>query len=110
MTTPDRRDAPRLYHVALPEDLDAAARSGSYAASTRGLTYAEVGFVHLSYAHQYRGVIERFYADRDDVVVLVLDPERLDAKVVEEAVEPGGEAFPHLYGPLPLEAVIERIG
>jgi glutathione S-transferase len=96
----------RLFHVALPEDLEAAERSGEYLVSTRGMSVAEVGFVHLSFEHQYLGVLERFYADRPDAVVLVVDPDRLDAEVREEPGEEGGELFPHLYGPLPLRAVV----
>jgi glutathione S-transferase len=100
---------PQLFHIALPEDLEAAERSGEYLVSTRGMTVAEVGFVHLSYDHQYLGVLERFYADRPDAVVLVLDPDRLGAEVREEPGEPGGELFPHLYGPLPMGAVMAKV-
>ena len=99
----------RLLHVALPEDLEAAERSGEYLASTRGMSVTEVGFVHLSYEHQYLGVLERYYADRPDAVVLVLDPDRLGAEVRAEPGEAGGELFPHLYGPLPLDAVVAKM-
>jgi glutathione S-transferase len=100
---------PLLYHVALAEDVEHAERTGAYPHSTRGLTYRQVGFVHLSYEHQFHGVIERFYADRTDVVVLVIDPERLDGEVRDEPAEPGGEVFPHLYAELSLAAVVATI-
>lgn len=99
----------RLLHVALPEDLEAAEHSGDYTMSTRGMTVAEVGFVHLSFEHQYLDVLERYYADRPDAVVLVLDPDRLGAEVVTEAATDGGELFPHLYGPLPLDAIVAKM-
>jgi glutathione S-transferase len=98
-----------LFHVALPEDLAEAERTGTYRMSTRGLTVEEVGFVHLSYEHQWRGVIDRCYPDRTDAVVLVLDPAALDGEVVDEEGQAGGETFPHLYGTFTLDAVVARI-
>lgn len=95
-----------LFHVALPEDWAAAEQSGEYPMSTRGLALADVGFVHLAYEHQYPGVLERYYPDRPDAVLLVLDPRQLGAEVREEAAEPDGEVFPHLYGALPVDAVV----
>ncbi|OSC66735.1 hypothetical protein B5180_29800 [Streptomyces sp. BF-3] len=46
-------------------------------------------------------------ADGRDLVVLVVDPGRLADPVRYEAMKPGGEEFPHLYGPLPVGAVVE---
>ena len=42
-----------------------------------------------------------------DLVVLVVDPDRLTAPVRFEAMEPGGEEFPHVYGPIPVDAVVD---
>jgi uncharacterized protein (DUF952 family) len=50
-------------------------------------------------------VAEFVYGDADDLVVLVIDSDRLIAPVRYEAPEPGGERYPHIYGPLPTEAV-----
>lgn len=96
----------RLYHVALREDWAEAERRGAYSWSTRGARVDDVGFVHLAYAHQWPGVIERFYADRPDLVVLVVDPERIDGEVRDEPAPDTGELFPHLYGELPVDAVV----
>jgi glutathione S-transferase len=96
--------------VALPEDLADAERTGRYRMSTRGRTVDEIGFVHLAYEHQCRGVLARYYSDRPDAVVLVLDPERLASEVRDEPSDDGGGAFPHLYGELPLDAVLARVG
>ena len=38
--------------------------------------------------------------------MLVIDVERLSAPVRFEAAEPGGEEFPHVYGPIPVGAVL----
>jgi uncharacterized protein (DUF952 family) len=82
-----------------------AASAGEYRMSTRGVTLEQEGFIHCSERHQLRGVAERFYGDADDLVVLVIDSDRVSAPVRSEAPEPGAEEYPHIYGPLPVEAV-----
>ena len=76
--------------------------------STRDRTLAEEGFIHCSYTDQVEGTLQRFYGDLDDVVVLTLDPHRLDAEIVDEAAE-DGTLFPHVYGPLTIGAVVEVV-
>jgi uncharacterized protein (DUF952 family) len=98
--------AARLFHVAVPGDWAAAQSSGEYEWSTRGARFADVGFVHLAYEHQVSGVIERYYRDLDEVVLLELDPDRVGGEIRVEAAAPGGDEFPHSYGPLPPAAVI----
>jgi uncharacterized protein (DUF952 family) len=70
---------------------------------------AEVGFVHLSTPAQVHLPAQRLFAGRRDVVVLVVDPALLADPVRFEPGVPGDPAsmrFPHLYGPLPISAVL----
>ncbi|MFJ1593229.1 DUF952 domain-containing protein [Kitasatospora albolonga] len=103
-----------LLHLAEAPLWEAARGSGTYEMSTRGRTLQEEGFIHLSLPHQLPGVARMLYGDGGgdaaggrDLVVLVVDPARLTDPVRYEAMKPGGEEFPHLYGPLPVEAVVE---
>ena len=98
-----------ILHLALRRDWDAARTTGSYPWSTRGLTLDEVGYVHCSFEHQWRGVRDRFYADlRDDeLILLVVDEERLSSPVVVERLDGAPDEFPHVYGPLEIGAVID---
>ncbi|MDQ3469282.1 MAG: DUF952 domain-containing protein [Actinomycetota bacterium] len=94
-----------LFHLALGDEWRAAADSGeAYRRSTIGRSLDEEGFIHCSFADQVQATADRFYGDRDDVVLLTIDQAKLRADVRVEAV-PGGERFPHLYGPLPVDAV-----
>ena len=99
-----------LYHLALRQEWQAARADGVYRRSTRGLALESVGFIHLSSAHQVPATASRFYADlpAGAVLLLTIDPQRLAAAGLEVRFElaDGGEPFPHLYGPLPLEAVL----
>ena len=98
----------RLFHLALRRDWeDGQVRAGEYRVSTRGRTLAEEGFLHASYAHQWQGVRDAYYADvTEPLVLLEVDPALLDVPVVEEVPAGGDEAFPHVYGPLPVAAVV----
>jgi uncharacterized protein (DUF952 family) len=82
---------------------------GEYRMSTRGVTLEQEGFIHCSLRHQLRGVAEMFYADADDLVVLVIDSEQVPADVRHEAPVPGGERYPHIYGALPVSAVTKVV-
>jgi glutathione S-transferase len=100
-----------LYHLALRPEWQAARSEGIYRRSTRGRSLEEVGFIHLSAAHQVEATAGRFYADlpAGELLLLSLDPRRLVdlGLVVRWEPAPGnGELFPHLYGALPLAAVL----
>ncbi|MHA3960663.1 DUF952 domain-containing protein [Synechococcus sp. LTW-G] len=102
-----------LYHLTLASDWQQARQQGEYRISTRGQSLDQVGFIHASYAHQLEATHQRFYADLEDLRLLVIDPTRLAAHGLEvrpEAAPGSEELFPHVYGALPLDAVclVER--
>ncbi len=101
---------PRIFHIATAADWAEARRRGTYTTSTRGRTLAEEGFIHASRADQWQGVRERYYADvTEPLLLLVIETERLDVPVVEEAVPGSDETYPHLYGPLDPAAVMQAV-
>jgi uncharacterized protein (DUF952 family) len=96
-----------IYHVAFAADWDAARSEGLYRVSGRGMTLESEGFLHFSYAGQLAGVAGRFWRHPGaPVVLLAVDPRLLDLPVVAENTTGGTELFPHVYGPLPIGAVV----
>jgi uncharacterized protein (DUF952 family) len=96
-----------IYHIAAAADWERAVREGQYTMSTRGLTLAEQGFIHASTAGQVALVANAFYRDVPDLLLLVIDPERVGPEIRYEPV-PGQDApYPHIYGPLNTDAVVE---
>jgi glutathione S-transferase len=96
-----------IYHIATRADWDRARADGEYTRSTADKTLAEEGFIHASQAAQVARTANRFYRDvPGDLVLLVIDPGLLRAEVRYEDV-PGAELpFPHIYGPLNVDAVV----
>ena len=92
-----------IYHLALAADWNAG--GDQYRGSTLGHSLAEVGFVHGSTGAQVKRIADLVYRGRPDVILLTIDPDRLDVPVRYEEGE-GGERFPHIYGPVPKAAVV----
>jgi glutathione S-transferase len=97
----------RLYHITTAADWAAAREAGEYRLSTRGKTLAEVGFIHSSHAHQVTRVADAVYRGTRGLVLLVIDPAAVRAEIREEPLGGTGERFPHIYGPLNVDAVVE---
>ena len=68
-------------------------------------TLKEDGFIHLSYPRQVVSVANYLYRGRRDLLLLCIDPDKVQAGLKVEALGTT-EPFPHLYGPLNLEAVV----
>ncbi|WP_306363655.1 DUF952 domain-containing protein [Nocardia sp. CC227C] len=95
-----------LLHICSREEWAAARAAGEL----RAPSLAEAGFIHLSAPHQVHLPAERLFAGRRDLVLLWLDPTRLADPVRWEPgvpTDPESMRFPHLYGPLPVAAVVE---
>jgi uncharacterized protein (DUF952 family) len=96
-----------IYHIAYPEDWRRAQNDGDYRISTRGMTLEQQGYIHASTASQVTPVANTFYAQDPDPIVLYIDEERVKPKIVYEAVPGSEEPFPHIYGPLNVDAVVD---
>ncbi|GAA1925434.1 DUF952 domain-containing protein [Microbacterium aoyamense] len=101
-----------ILHLASTRDWEAAVAVGEYRTSTRGATLDEVGFVHASHPEQLARVAEFAYADADEpLCVLVIDESRVRTAGVPVVEEDGGdgELFPHIYGTIRTEFVVDVI-
>jgi uncharacterized protein (DUF952 family)/ribosomal protein S18 acetylase RimI-like enzyme len=96
---------PLLTHLIEP----AAWRTALADGAVRPPSLGSVDFVHLSTPDQVHLPAQALYPGRRDLVLLVIDPARLTDPVRMEPgvpADPGGMLFPHLYGPLPVSAVV----
>ena len=71
----------------------------------RSPSLQDEGFIHCSLIHQVLGVAERRFRGHQDLILLSIDESMVSAPIKYEGRE--GNAFPHIYGPLNLSAVVE---
>ncbi|MBC7572647.1 MAG: DUF952 domain-containing protein [Spirosoma sp.] len=90
-----------IYHIVTTTDWTAQRDSLTYAAAS----LANEGFIHLSTKEQVAGVLKRYYQNVPDLLLLHVDPNKLTADLRYEAAT-NNELFPHLYGPLNKDAVV----
>ena len=64
------------------------------------------GFIHLSSQAQVQGTLERHFRSERDLVLLTVEVERLAAGALSWEPSRDGQRFPHLYGSLPVSAVV----
>ncbi len=89
-----------IYHITKAELWQSSQTRGCY----RGDTLEGEGFIHCSLGCQLIDTANRFFAGEDGLVILGIDANRVDAEIRFEGL-PGGDKFPHIYGPLNLNAV-----
>ena len=94
-----------LLHIATAFEWRAALAAGV----VKPASLDDVGFVHLSTPEQVALPADRLFRGRTDLVLLVLDPDRIGAPVRFEPgvpTDPAAMLFPHAYGPVPTAAVL----
>jgi uncharacterized protein (DUF952 family) len=94
-----------LYHILKAQDWEHVQTQKVYVPET----FAQEGFIHLCKADQFEGVVNRYFYGQGDLVALCIAPEALIAELRYENLFAGKELFPHLYGPLNLDAVRDLI-
>lgn len=94
-----------IYHVTTAKEWKVAQEKGFYEAAS----LATEGFIHNSTENQVAGVLQRYFAGKTDLIKLVIDPAKLTHELKYELAPSLGEEFPHIYGPINLDAVVDVV-
>ena len=95
--------AQMVLHIVSAAEWQRARQAGSYEPTSLG----SGGFVHCSTPEQIVSVANANFRGKSGLVLLCINPKRLKAPVMYENLEGGTSLFPHIYGPVNLEAVVE---
>lgn len=86
----------RIYHLASPTDAAAWQASGQYTVQSLDIE----GFIHCCTAEQIGGVLSRYFTEQQEIVLFLINEEKLGERLVWENTVGGEELFPHIYNKL----------
>lgn len=92
-----------IYHVVSKTRWKTALAQGYYEADS----LATEGFIHASKESQVAGVLDRYYQNQPDLLLLHIDETKLEAELKYELAPSVNEEFPHIFGRLNTDAVIK---
>ncbi len=104
-----------ILHIASRDAWEDALATGEYRTETLDID----GFIHCSTALQVLKVAERYYCGQEDLMLLCIDRKKVapmlkyEPPVSPSSFEPSPadtiDLYPHIYGPLNLEAVVMAV-
>ena len=89
-----------ILHLCSEQAWRTAQTRGEYRANTLDTE----DYMHCSRPEQVAGTANRYYVGRRDMILLVIDPDKVHAEIRYEPAK-NGQLYPHIYGPLNLDAV-----
>jgi len=96
---------PVIYHVTTVDEWNKAKQTGHY----EHPSLKEEGLIHCSQEHQVTAVLERYFTGKTGLVKLVIDTDKLASKYIFDWSPSTEDTFPHIYGPVNIDAVVEVI-
>jgi len=96
---------PVIYHIASAAEWEAAKSNGVY----EHPSLRDEGFIHCSLENQVSGVLERYFSGQENLIKLKIDTDKLTGRFVFDWSKSNADTFPHVYGPINLDAIVEII-
>lgn len=94
----------KIYKLLTPQEWELFQHNSRFVGSPMDV---KDGFIHCSYEHQYPRIKEKFFNKQATLVLLEIDTQKLlDGQLKIESNHSGGNEYPHVYGTIPLGAVV----
>ncbi|AST91188.1 MULTISPECIES: DUF952 domain-containing protein [Sutcliffiella] len=94
-----------ILHIIDKQEWSKAVTKGIYIPSS----LESDGFIHCSTSEQTVDVANYLFKGRSGLVLLCIDSDKVGAKIIYEDLYETGKLFPHIYGPLNIDAVTKVI-
>jgi uncharacterized protein (DUF952 family) len=91
-----------IYHLTTKPEWEQAQARGRYESNS----LADEGYIHCSEERQIPGVLERYFQGKSQLLKLVIETSRLTSPLYYDWSPSIEDTFPHVYGPINLDAVI----
>ena len=92
-----------IYHLTTVEEWEDAQDKGAYEPPS----FQREGFIHCCTETQLQSVLEKHFKGQENLVKLVIDPKSLTEKLQYDMDETSQQEFPHIYGPLNIQSVVQ---
>lgn len=92
-----------IYHVTTRTAWEEGKELGRY----EHISLQKEGFIHNCSRAQLAGVLDRYYKNTADLLLLHVDESLLQAELKYELAPSVNEEFPHIFGPINIDAVVE---
>ena len=91
-----------VYKIMSSAELDRMREDGAFRGSPADISD---GYIHLSCGSQLAATLEKYFSGVEGLMLIAVDLSRLGETVRWEPAR-DGQLFPHIYGPLPIGAVV----
>ena len=91
-----------IFHLVDIENWEVQLEKENYTAESLD----KEGFIHASNAEQVVETYQRYYADRESMVLLTIVPKYITSRLEYDLNSVRNEYFPHIYGPLNKTAIV----
>lgn len=91
-----------IMHIMHASQMKRVLMEGEYAPAS----LEKEGFIHCSTPEQVVDVANALYKGRNDLLLLQIDEKLVKPEIVYEDLYETGKLYPHIYGPLNMDAVI----
>lgn len=91
-----------IYHVTDKESWEKALLNKAYTHPSLELE----GFIHMSTKNQVSGVLERYFKNQSNLILLHVDEQLVKPEIRYELSPSLQEEFPHVFGPINLDAIV----
>lgn len=100
-----QRDMKQILHITTKIDWEKAKKAGVYSAPS----LEKAGFIHCSLAQQIPPVANYNFKGQQELIILEIDEYKLKYDVKYEDLWNEGQLYPHIYGPINIDAVVRTV-
>lgn len=94
-----------ILHMLNRDEWESAKELGIY----RPESLDEEGFIHCAQPEMLEMVANGLYLGQNNMIVLVIDKDKISAPLIYEDCYETGHAFPHIYGTITPDVVVKEI-
>ena len=92
-----------VYKICTKEEWDLVKKNGQFKGSNKDI---EDGFIHFSDKDQVKGILNKYFFKKNNLILLKIDASKLKNLIYEQISD--GNIFPHLYDSLDISNVVEE--